>query len=82
MKNLVPKRGWWFSNDDKRGFAWSEVAGFMYHEAGSLGVAKSTLYLYLRSGIMNLSGAEADDVYGQIEKGKGKSEKIVQHGED
>ncbi len=67
MKTISTKRGWWFSNDEKRGFAWSEVKGFKYHDANSLGSGcQSTIYVYLGGGIVHLSGSEADQVYQQL----------------
>lgn len=68
--NPIQKRGWWFSADEKRGFAWSEVVGRTYHAAGEAGFNDSVLYLYLGGGIMNLKGKEADEVYKELVKAK------------
>lgn len=53
---------WWYSADGKRGFCWSSVVGYDYKPAGTMGFDKSTLYLYVSSGLLHLHGAEADEV--------------------
>lgn len=66
-------RNWWFSADGRRGFCWSNVVGFDYKAAGTMGYVTSVLYLYTIAGIVNLTKDEADKVY-ELAK-----EKLIKH---
>lgn len=59
---------WWYSADAKRGFCWTSVVGYSYHQAGSPGFNASVLYLYLTSAILTLHAKEADSVYEALSK--------------
>ena len=59
---------WWYSADEKRGFAWASVVGWDYRRAGSAGFDKSVLYVYLQSALLHLHGTEADSVYAEVVK--------------
>lgn len=59
---------WWYSADEKRGFAWASVVGYDYRQGGSAGFTQSVLYVYLGGGIVLLNGKEADAVYPELVK--------------
>lgn len=64
-----PRRArWWYSADEKRGFAWASVVGYDYRKGGQAGFTTSVLYLYLSSALLHLHGAEADSVYAEVVK--------------
>lgn len=59
---------WWYSADEKRGFAWVSVVGYDYRSADQSGLGKATLYVYLTGALLSLHGGEADTVYQELKK--------------
>lgn len=67
--STTPRRArWWYSADEKRGFAWASVVGYDYRQGGSAGFVSSVLYVYLSGGIAILNGKEADTVHPELVK--------------
>ena len=66
----IPSRKprWWYSRDERRGFCWAEMTAYDFRAGGVGSHLTSTLYLYVKGGIVHLNGAEADEVYAEIKK--------------
>lgn len=67
------KTDWWYSADGRRGFCFGAVKGYDYKPlAQSGGGMGNVIYLYLDGGLLHLTGAEADSVFGLV-KGRDRS---------
>lgn len=65
------KNEWWFSRDERKGFNWASVCGYDYHAQNGASALQATIYVYVESGIVRVTGDEAVTLFDQM-KGRFK----------
>lgn len=70
---MSKRADWWYSPDERTGFSWRDVVGYDWHPANGGTALSDYIYVYLGSGILRISGANATAVHAELITRKAKS---------